>query len=140
MEPWVWWLVAAVALVAVEVVTLDLIFVMLAAGAAAGAVSAVAGAPVAVQAAVALVVALAMLGAVRPVALRHLRQPIETRTGVAALVGAKALVLERVDAHSGRVKLAGEVWSARAYDGESVFEPGQMVDVASIEGATALVL
>lgn len=140
MEPWVWWLVAAVALVAVEVVTLDLIFVMLAAGAAAGAVSAVAGAPVAVQAAVALVVALAMLGAVRPVALRHLRQPIETRTGVAALVGAKALVLERVDAHSGRVKLAGEVWSARAYDGESVFEPGQTVDVASIEGATALVL
>ena len=140
MEPWVWWLVAAVALVAVEVVTLDLIFVMLAAGAAAGAVTAVAGAPVAVQAAVALVVALAMLGAVRPVALRHLRQPIETRTGVAALVGAKALVLERVDAHSGRVKLAGEVWSARAYDGESVFEPGQTVDVASIEGATALVL
>jgi membrane protein implicated in regulation of membrane protease activity len=140
VDPWVWWLIAAVALVAVEVTTLDLIFLMLAAGAAAGAVAGVAGAPLALQAVAAIVVALGMLGAVRPIALRHLRQPIETRTGVAALVGAKALVLERVDAHNGRVKLAGEVWTARSYDGETVYEPGETVDVAQIEGATALVL
>jgi membrane protein implicated in regulation of membrane protease activity len=139
MDPWVWWLVAAVALVVVEITTLDLIFVMLAAGAGAGAVVAVSGAPVGLQAAVAVVVAVAMLGAVRPIALRHLRQPVETRTGVAALEGTKALVLERVDPHTGRVKLAGEVWSARSYDGQTVYEPGETVDVAKIEGATALV-
>jgi len=137
---WVWWVVAAVVLGIVEVTTLDLIFLMLAAGALAGAATALATDSVALQAVVALVVAVAMLGLVRPVALRHLRTPIETRTGIAALVGAKALVVERVDGHGGRVKLAGEVWSARSYDGETVLEPGASVDVVEIDGATALVL
>jgi membrane protein implicated in regulation of membrane protease activity len=49
------------------------------------------------------------------------------------------LVLERVDAHSGRVKLGGEIWTARSYDEEQVLEPGQSVDVIEIKGATALV-
>lgn len=137
---WVWWIVAAVVLGIVEVTTLDLIFLMLAAGALAGAATALATDTFALQAVVALVVAVAMLGLVRPIALRHLRTPIETRTGVAALVGAKALVVERVDGHGGRVKLAGEVWSARSYDGETVLEPGASVDVVEIDGATALVL
>lgn len=137
---WVWWVVAAVVLGIVEVTTLDLIFLMLAAGALAGAATALATDNVALQAIAALVVAVAMLGLVRPIALRHLRTPIETRTGVAALVGAKALVVERVDGHGGRVKLAGEVWSARSYDGETVLEPGASVDVVEIDGATALVL
>jgi membrane protein implicated in regulation of membrane protease activity len=67
-------------------------------------------------------------------------QTPETRTGVAALVGSRAVVIERVDGDGGRVKLAGEVWSARSYDGHAVLEPGQSVDVIQIEGATALVL
>jgi membrane protein implicated in regulation of membrane protease activity len=49
-------------------------------------------------------------------------------------------VLERVDAAGGRVKIGGEVWSARAYLEDQVIEPGTLVEVASIEGATALVL
>lgn len=137
---WLWWVVAAVVLSVVEVTTLDLTFLMLASGALAGAAAAGLGAPVVVSFAVAIPVALAMLGVVRPVALRHLRTPIETRTGVAALVGAQAVVLERVDAHAGLVKLAGEVWSARSFDPEAVHEAGQTVDVAEIKGATALVL
>ena len=63
----------------------------------------------------------------------------ETRTNVAALVGAEALVVEAVDGQDGRIKLAGEVWSARSYDGQSVFEPGTRVQVLQIDGATALV-
>jgi membrane protein implicated in regulation of membrane protease activity len=37
------------------------------------------------------------------------------------------------------VKLGGEVWSARSYDGDRAFEPGQRVSVLEIKGATALV-
>ena len=48
-------------------------------------------------------------------------------------------MLERVDAHGGRVKIGGEVWSARAYDEDQVLEPGARVEVAEIDGATALV-
>ena len=144
MDTWVWWVIAAVLLVVVEITTLDLTFVMLAGGALAAATT---GALVGGDGAVALqfaafaVVSVALLGVVRPIAKRHLmRSTPETRTGVAALVGARALVVERVDGHGGQVKLAGEIWSARSYDGHAVLEPGQSVDVIQIEGATALVL
>jgi membrane protein implicated in regulation of membrane protease activity len=111
---------------------------MLAGGAVGGAVAGALGAPFIVQALVAIATSAALLGVVRPVAKRHLRQPVGARTGVAALVGRRATVVERVDAHGGRVKLAGEIWSARSYD-HSVIEIGASVDVVEIQGATALV-
>ena len=82
---------------------------------------------------------IASLAILRPIARRHLRLPGMLRTGTAALVGGDALVVERVDATGGRVKIGGEVWSARAFDGAQVLEPGSRVQVAEIEGATALV-
>ena len=75
----------------------------------------------------------------RPIARAHLQMPALTRTGTAALVGARALVLERVDVNGGRVRIGGEEWSARAYMDDQVLEPGARVEVAKIEGATALV-
>ena len=137
---WYWWVVAALALAVVEIATLDLIFIMLAAGALAGALASLAGAPLLVQVLAAAATAVLMLAVVRPVALRHLRQPAHIRTGVAALEGASALVLERVDGQDGRVKIKGEVWSARSYDPDRVIEPGTTVDVVRIDGATAIVL
>ena len=61
------------------------------------------------------------------------------RTGTAALVGERAVVLERVDGDGGQIKLAGEVWTARAYDEDEVLEAGARVQVMQIQGATALV-
>ena len=135
---WLPWLGLALVLGIVETTTLDLVFLMLAGGAVGGAVAGALGAPFIVQALVAIATSAALLGVVRPVAKRHLRQPVCARTGVAALVGRRAIVVERVDAHGGRVKLAGEIWSARSYD-HSVIEPGASVDVVEIQGATALV-
>lgn len=135
---WALWAGLALILGIIETTTLDLVFLMLAAGAAAGAGAALLGLPILTQALVAIAVSAAMLIVVRPIAKRHLHQPIAERTGVAALVGRRAVVLERVDGTGGRVKLAGEVWSARSYDG-SVIEVGSNVDVVEIQGATALV-
>jgi membrane protein implicated in regulation of membrane protease activity len=92
-----------------------------------------------VQLVVFIVGALASLATIRPIARRHLQMPARLRTGTAALVGARAVVVERVDAHGGRVRLGGEVWSARAFDESQVLEPGATVNVADIQGATALV-
>jgi membrane protein implicated in regulation of membrane protease activity len=139
VNPWVWWVIVAVLLVIVEVTTLDLTFVMLAAGALAGGVVMAVGGSAAIAIAAAIVTSVALLGLVRPIALRHIRHPPEIRTGVAALVGTRGVVIERVDAHSGRIKLGGEVWSARSYDDTQVIEPGSAVDVIEIKGATALV-
>ena len=134
-----WWVIIAAALAAAEAFTFDLVFIMLAGGALSAAGVAAADGNVALQIAVAIVVALAGLGGLRPVAMRHLRSTPEIRTGTAALVGQSALVLEDVGPHAGRVKLNGEVWSARSYDGASTFAAGQMIDVLKIDGATALV-
>ncbi len=143
MDAWVWWVIVAAVLAIVEVTTLGLVFAMLAGGALAAAlVDVIDGGAnnVILQVAAFIVVSVALLGVVRPIARRHMMQTPETRTGVAALVGSRAVVIERVDGDGGRVKLAGEVWSARSYDGHAVLEPGQSVDVIQSEGATALVL
>lgn len=140
MSAWVIWVIVAAGLLAVEALTLTLVLAMAAAGALAAAGAAALGADEAVQVAVFTAVTAATLLVVRPVAKRHLRTPAAQRTGIAALVGQTAAVLERVDGDGGRVKLAGEVWSARSWDGHQVIEPGDHVQVVKIEGATALVL
>jgi membrane protein implicated in regulation of membrane protease activity len=136
---WVWWLVFALVLGIAEVFTTYLVFGMLALGAGAASLAAGLGANVLLQAVAFVLVSAALLIMVRPVARRHLRTPPETRTGSAALVGQTAVVTQRVDAHGGRVKIGGEIWSARALHPEQVLETGTAVDVVEIEGATALV-
>ena len=79
------------------------------------------------------------LGVVRPLAMRHIRQPPLLRSGTSALVGRSATVVEEVTAFDGRVRIGGEVWSARSYDESQVIPAGSAVDVFAIEGATALV-
>ncbi len=133
------WLALALVLAAVEVATLDLVFIMLASGALAAAGAAALGAAMPVQVVVAVVVALLLLGVLRPLLVRRLRSGDETLTGAAALVGREARVLETVTETGGRVKLHGEVWSARTAVRSSSFLPGQPVRVVAIEGATAVV-
>jgi membrane protein implicated in regulation of membrane protease activity len=79
------------------------------------------------------------LGVVRPLAVRHIRQPPLLRTGTSALVGRPATVIEEVTPLAGRVRIGGELWSARSYDEAQVIPVGSSVDVFAIEGATALV-
>lgn len=137
---WVAWLGLAFVLGIVETTTLDLIFLMLAGGALAGALTAAVGIDALwLQITVAAVVSVGLLGFVRPVAKKHMRTGSGTRTGAAALVGRKGVVVETVDSERGLIKLAGEIWTARSYDGTSVIEAGRDVDVIEIQGATALV-
>jgi len=136
---WAAWVGLAVLLGVVEVTTLDLTFAMLAAGALAGAATGLVIDNLVVQALVALVVAIAMLAVVRPVALRHLRTPLAIRTGTAALVGERGLAIAAVDGQGGQIKLKGELWSARTYDPATVIEAGRNVEVVQIDGATAIV-
>ncbi|MDP8911753.1 MAG: NfeD family protein [Actinomycetota bacterium] len=140
MPHWALWLVAASVLVVGEIMTTGLFFlgpVALAALVAAGV--AAAGGGITVQLLAFLVGSVASLALLRPIARRHLRAPAAIRTGTAALAGGDAVVVERVDANGGRVKIAGEVWSARAYFDDQVLEPGARAEVVKIEGATALV-
>ena len=139
MDEWVWWIVAAGILAVGEIATLGFFLGPIALAAALAALVALAGGSLAAQWIVFVAASIATLLVLRPIARRHMRTPARIRTGTAALVGRRAMVLERVDIHGGQVKIGGEVWSARTYDEDEVIEPGTRVEVMEIDGATALV-
>ncbi len=140
MAGWIIWAIVAVALAAGELLTPGMFFLgPVALAAVAAGIVALLGVAAWLQLLVFIVASVASLGVLRPIARAHLRTPALTRTGTAALVGANAMVLQRVDANGGRVRIGGEEWSARAYLDDQVLEPGTRVEVVKIEGATALV-
>jgi membrane protein implicated in regulation of membrane protease activity len=137
---WIAWSIAAVLLAVGEILTPGLFFLgPVALAAVAGAVASLVGAPLWLQLVVFAAGSFASLGLLRPIARRHLSMPHAIRTGTAALVGAPAIVLQRVDSQGGRVRIGGEEWTARAFMPDQVLEPGMKVEVAEIQGATALV-
>ncbi|MCL8016051.1 NfeD family protein [Streptomyces sp. AS02] len=141
IDAWVWWLIGAAALGIGLVITAMPELGMLAVGAVAAAVAAgLFGGDAVIQVVAFVVISTALIAVVRPIANRHRAQRPQLATGIEALKGKQAVVLERVDASGGRIKLAGEVWSARALDTDRAYEVGQEVDVVDIEGATAIVM
>jgi membrane protein implicated in regulation of membrane protease activity len=140
MSSWVIWSIVAVLLAVGELFTPGLFFLgPVALAAVVAAVLAAVGFGAAATLVVFIVCSIASVALLRPLARSHLRTPALMRTGTAALVGAKALVTQQVTADGGRVKIGGEEWSARAFMEGQVLEPGTRVEVAKIEGATALV-
>ncbi len=139
MLSWIVWLIVAAVLGVAELLTTTLAFGLLAVAAVVAAVIGAFHLDLAVQLAAFVVAAAAGLGLVRPIAMRHIKQPPLLRTGTAALVGRSAIVLEEITEHSGRVRIGGEEWSSRPYDESLVIPVGTKVDVIQINGATALV-
>ena len=140
MDAWLIWAIVAVLLAVGEIFTPGLFFLgPVALAAVIAGVTAAVGAGVAVQLIVFILGSIASVWVLRPIARRHLHMPAQLRTGTAALEGAKAVVVQRVDVDGGRVRIGGEEWSARAYMDDQVYEPGTRVEVVKIEGATALV-
>jgi membrane protein implicated in regulation of membrane protease activity len=140
MLSWIVWLIVAAVLGVAELVTMTFAFGLIAVAALVAAVVGAFHLDLGIQLAAFVVAAGAGLGFVRPIAIRHIKQPPALRTGAAALVGRSAIVLEEVNEHSGRVRIDGEEWSSRPYLDESLVIPvGTKVDVMQIKGATALV-
>ncbi|MFL5844232.1 MAG: NfeD family protein [Solirubrobacteraceae bacterium] len=139
MDPWVWWVIAAVAFATIEALTTTLFIIPFSVGALGAAAADIIGAGGVVEAAVFLVLSAAAFTIVRPIAARHRTMPPRIRTGTAALIGRQAVVLEEVTRDSGSIKLEGEIWSARTYAEDEVLVAGARVNVVEIRGAIALV-
>jgi membrane protein implicated in regulation of membrane protease activity len=138
VDEWVIWLIFAVVLGVAEIFTLTAALGVLGAAALLTAVLA-AILPLPFQLLAFTVAATAGVILIRPIALRHMRQPQLERFGVDALVGKPAYVLQEVTGLGGRVRIGGEEWTARAYDETLVIPVGTVVDVMEISGSTALV-
>jgi membrane protein implicated in regulation of membrane protease activity len=133
------WLIVALGLAGAEALTGDMFLLMLGGGALAAAGSSwLLDLPIWTDGAVFLVVSVLLLILVRP-ALRRRLTPKSLTTGIKALEGKTALVLDRVARDEGQVKVDGQVWTARPLNEDDVFEPGERVTVMHIDGATAVV-
>jgi membrane protein implicated in regulation of membrane protease activity len=140
MPAWIAWAIVSVLLAVGEIFTPGLFFLgPIAVASLAATITAAVGGPIWLQVAVFGAGSFASLGLLRPLARAHLKMPHAIRTGTAALEGAKAVVLQRVDGRGGRVKIGGEEWSARSFVSDEAFDVGTEVEVAQIQGATALV-
>ena len=139
MTSWILWLIVAAVLGVFELMTTTLALGIIAVAAVVGAVVGAFHLGLPIQLGAFVAASAAGLAFVRPVAMRHIKQPPLLRTGPAALVGRSAVVTEEVTGHSGRIKIGGEEWSSRAYDETLVIPVGQKVDIMQIEGAFALV-
>ena len=136
---WETWTALAILLGLAELLSLDLVLLMLAIGAGAGIITALIGLPVAVQILAAIGAAAAMLLLVRPSIVKRLHAGPELRLGHDALVGRQGVVVAEVSADGGQIKIGGELWTARPYDETVTIHEGARVDVFQIKGATAYV-
>jgi membrane protein implicated in regulation of membrane protease activity len=131
------WLGVALGLGIVETLTVDFTFLMFAGGALGGAGAAALGVGVPGQVVTASVLSVLLLGLVRPLLKRRFTHGVHEAIGTAAQVGRSAEVIEPVTATSGRVRLAGEIWSARS--DTDLLVAGEQAVVVRIDGATAVV-
>ena len=137
---WILWLVLILVFLVIEMLTVELTFLMLALGGIVGLVADLGGAPLWLQVIIAAMAAIALVVFLRPRMLHRLQRSADTRpSNVEALLGLQGEVLITVSRVAGQVKLAnGDVWTARS-DGDAHLDPGARVEVARIDGATAVV-
>lgn len=133
------WMLAAVALGAVEAATVDLVAIWFALGAVVAIIPALFSAPFWVQLVVFLVVSILSLALTRPMAVEVLHVK-RTRTNADSVIGMMGVVIRRIDniEGAGRVTVNGLDWSARSDDGAPI-EEHENVLIKSIEGVKVIV-
>jgi membrane protein implicated in regulation of membrane protease activity len=137
---WAIWLSLALLLAVAEILSLDLVLIMLATGALAGAgVAALAPDLWWLQIAVALGVSVGMLALLRPTLLAKVRSMPGYRSSTAKMVGSTGYATSEISRSGGEIKVDGQSWSARPYDGQTVIASGTEVEVYEVDGAIAVV-
>ncbi|MFC3850861.1 NfeD family protein [Corynebacterium hansenii] len=136
------WFGLSILLVFLELLVGDLSMLMVAGGALAAAGVSLADTPLWVDITVFAVTSVGLIGLVRPVLRRKMfagADPDAVESNPRQLTGRTGSVEEAVDDHAGMIRVAGELWSARALVPGVRFSPGDRVTVVSIDGNTAVV-
>jgi membrane protein implicated in regulation of membrane protease activity len=141
MSEWLFWLIAAVALLVIEATTTAFVAIYFGIAAALTAILAILGAPLAVQVGAFAVLSIGGVVATRPALKRLATRAPALRTGVDAMKGRPGMVIKPIaELSPGQVKVDGEIWTARCFfEGEQIAE-GTRVEVVEVRGVTALVV
>ena len=130
-----YWLIAAIVLVIIEICTAGFGSICFAIGAGFSALAAALGADFTWQTVIFVIVSLLTFIFLRPVILRFLdKNSKEVKTNAEAIVGRKGVVSERIDRehHTGRVAIDGDDWKAVSENGE-IIEKGTEVEIVKLD-------
>ena len=135
----IFWLIAFVVLLLIEIVTLGLTTIWFAAGALVAFLVAYLGFGVVAQVVSFLAVSIILLVLTRPIAMKYFNRE-RLKTNADSLIGQRALVTEVVDTLSatGKVEVNGMEWSAKT-EGCDVIETGTVVLIRGIQGVKLIV-
>ncbi|MDP9805545.1 membrane protein implicated in regulation of membrane protease activity [Trueperella bonasi] len=135
---WGIWAIITLVLLIAETLTVDFLFMMFAGGTIGAAItSAIAPDNLFLQIIVFSVISLLGVAFIRPWARRHVNDSSKGESNVYAMAGQVGHALTDIDTKAGRVKIGGDVWSAKTY-GPAIAE-GTTVVVQHVEGARAVV-
>jgi membrane protein implicated in regulation of membrane protease activity len=137
---WAIWLSLAFLLGIAEIMSLDLVLIMLAVGALGAAVVALAAPSLWwLQILVATGISISMLLLLRPTLLAKVRSMPGYRSSTAKMVGSSGVAVSQIDKSGGEIKVDGQSWTARPYSSDVVIEQGTEIEVYEIDGAIAVV-
>ena len=138
---WATWLTLTGVLVVAELFSLDLVLIMLAAGAVTAGVASLVGAPLVLQVLLGLGVATGSLALLRPSIVKRLHNGPELTTGPRTMIGTTVVVKQAISAESpGKVMVNGEIWTARPLDERETMEVGEQVDILDVQGSSVHVV
>ena len=135
------WLIVALVLIGLEVVTLTFVAFYPALGALAAGVAALLGTGVGIQVVVFAVVSVATLLLTRKPLRRMMRNTPLVGSNADTVIGKRAVVIVAIDegpGQRGQVRVGTEHWSARAEDERPIAE-GATVEVSRIDGVALVV-
>ncbi len=137
---WALWLSLAFLLAVAEVLSLDLVLIMLAVGAlAAAGVAVIAPGLWWLQILVAAGVSVGTLLLLRPTLMARVRNLPGYRSSTDKMIGSSGVAVSQIDRSGGEIKVDGQSWTARPYSSDLVIEPGEEIEVYEIDGAIAVV-
>ncbi|MBR5969223.1 MAG: NfeD family protein [Lachnospiraceae bacterium] len=136
----VFWIIAIIIFIVVEILTTALTTLWFIGGAVVALIASALGMSIPVQLVLFVLVSGVLLFTVRPYALKHFN-PKRSPTNVDAVIGKQGLVTARIDNghQTGKVEVDGMEWSARSAVHQQIIEEGQMVNVESVDGVKLIV-
>ena len=139
MDYSIFWLIALVLSIVIEIATLGLTTIWFAGGALLAVIAAALGLPLVVQIVLFFAVSLLLLYFTRPVAVKYFNKD-RVKTNAESLVGKQAIVISEIDNLQGigQVTVTGMEWSARTAEGMTI-PVGSVVNIVAINGVKLIV-
>ena len=136
----IFWLVALVLFILIEIATMGLTTIWFAGGALVAVIASALGLPLVVQIVLFFAVSFVLLYFTRPMAVKYFNKD-RVKTNAESLVGRQAIVISEIDNLQGigQVTVGGMEWSARTAEAGVRLDVGSVVNIIAINGVKLLV-